>query len=322
MNKYNKLVRLILMTGIIFSFSMQNTGAQVAYRITEKDLIPEGITYSSTTNSFYITSIYKSKIVQIDAETGEFKDFVTPDLIDMRYLGMITDENRKHLWACAYNNENGKHFATVAQFDLTSGKLLKSHLYTDTVANIYNDLVQDKEGNVFFTNTSRQTIYRIDQKKKSVSIFFDGIQIEHPNGITISPDYKYLYVASTERGIRVLDIKKRKVINEPDKRFDSTGLDGLKFYRNSLIGLQNEVKSRSEVKICRFFLDEKGTKITSMKIIDQNNPNFDIPTTFVIVSDFLYCLANSQMGNINFTNHKIRSVEALDDVLILKYKLK
>ena len=33
------------------------------------------------------------------------------------------------------------------------------------------------------------------------------------------------------------------------------------------------------------------------------------------VNDYLYCLATSQMANINFETNEIRSYEALDDVL-------
>ncbi len=290
--------------------------AQVAHRINEKDLISEGITYSSITNSFFLSSIHKTKIVQIDAKSGEFRDFITSDLLEVGFLGMITDEKRNHLWACG---NRGKE-STVAKINLKSGELIKSYLNADSAENIYNDLVQDKEGNVYFTNTNKQTVYKIDQQTDSLSIFYDGNQILHPNGITISPDYKYLYIASTENGIRVLDIAKGKIINEASGAINSTGIDGLKYYKNSLIGIQNEVKSRSEMKIAQYFLDEIGTKITGMKIIDQNGPHFDIPTTFVIVGSHLYCLANSQLANID-SNYKIRSYEHLDDIIILKYNL-
>ena len=86
-----------------------------------------------------------------------------------------------------------------------------------------------------------------------------------------------------------------------------------------MIGIQNGVQ-RSEVKIAQYFLDESGTQITGTKIIDQNNPNFDIPTTFVLVNNQLFCLANSQLANYS-EDRKIISFEALDDVLILKYDL-
>lgn len=316
-----KIIFGILCFMLIISCNQSDNGS-IAYRITEQDLIPEGITFSEATNSFYVSSILKTKIIQIEAESGEVRDFITPDILRMRFLGMIVDESRKQLWACGNLAKDGEYYSAVARFDINSGELLKSYINTDSTENIYNDLVQDKAGNVYFTNTSKQTVCKIDKITESLTVFFDSEEVLHPNGITISPDNKYLYIASTEMGIRVLDIESQEIMNVPDSTINSTGLDGLKYYENSIIGLQNEVRDRSERKIARYYLDESGSKITEMKIIDQNNPFFDIPTTFVIVGNELFCLANSQMGNVNWATYEIRSFEALDDNLILKYDVR
>jgi len=319
MRDSSKTALMVFLMGM--TLAIDAVQAQIAYRVTEKDIIPEGITYSRATNSFYISSLHKNKIIQIDAETGKFRDFISSSLLPMQFLGMIVDGDGKHLWACGNISKDGKHHSTVAKFDLETGKLVNQFLHIDAMENTYNDLVQDKDGNVYFTNTASQTVYVIGRDAEKAEVFFDGPGILHPNGITISPDGRYLYVASNDNGIMILDMKKKRLASKPDDRFDSKGLDGLKYYKNSLIGLQNEVKSRRDVKLARYFLNETGTEIVSMKIMDQNNPNFDIPTTFVMDGGNLYLLANSQMANIDFSTNKIRSYDALDDVLILKYKL-
>jgi len=300
----------------------QGNNDNIAFRISEKDLIPEGITYSSATNSFYLGSIHKTKIIQIDAETGVSGDFIPSGLTDLSFLGLIVDDSNKYLWACGFRYENNGTSSLVSKFDLNTGILIKTYSFKDTVQSIYNDLASDKAGNIFFTDSDGQCVYKIDRQTDSVSLFFDGIEILHPNGITISPDNKYLYVASTNYGIRVLDIKSQTIADEYDTLFNSRGIDGLKYYKSSLIGIQNEVKTRSEVKIAQYFLDETGTMITGMKIIDQNNPLFDIPTTFVIAENQLYCLANSQLDNLSHTGQGIVDPEELNDILILKYKMK
>jgi WD40 repeat protein len=299
----------------------QEKNGIIAYRISEKDLIPEGITYSSITNSFYLSSIYKTKIIQINAETGEFKDFIPSELLELSFLGLIADDKRKILWACGNRNLSGDTISMVCKFNLISGELLRTYSHNDTVSNTYNDLALDAEGNLYFTDSDGQCIYKIDCLNDSISVFFEGNDILHPNGITISPDYKFLYVASNDNGIRVLDIQNRNVINETDTMINSKGIDGLKFYRNSLIGIRNEVKTSDEVKIAQYSLDHSGTKITAIKTIDQNNPYFDIPTTFVIVSNHLYCLANSQLWNISSSELTIKIPAELNDILILKYRL-
>ncbi|MCU0461359.1 MAG: SMP-30/gluconolactonase/LRE family protein [Bacteroidales bacterium] len=200
---------LTIFSLLIVSCNQENNN-NIAYRISEKDLIPEGITYSSTTNSFYLSSIFKTKIIQIDAETGEFKDFIPSDLLNLSFLGLFVDETRNHLWACGIMSQNDNTESMVSKFNLITGELLKTYSYSDTVSNTYNDLVQDGEGNVYFTDSDGQCVCKIDIRTDSVTVFFDGIEILHPNGITISPDNKYLYVASNDKGIRVLDIGKRK----------------------------------------------------------------------------------------------------------------
>jgi len=316
-----KIITLIIYILLIVSCSQENSN-NIAYRISEKDLIPEGISYSSIANSFYLSSIYKTKIVQINAKTGEFIDFIPSDLLKLSFLGIIVDDINKNLWACGFKSVNGKTRSMVAKFNVISGELIQTYSYNDTSRNIYNDLTEDKTGNIYFTDSDGQCVYKIDSRTDSVNIFYNGIEVLHPNGITISPDNKYLYIASNDKGIRVLDTETQMIVGEPDTSINSKGLDGLKYYKNSLIGIQNEVKTRSDVKIAQYFLDNTGTKITGMKIIDQDNPNFDIPTTFTIVENHLYCLANSQLGNINSKEMIIINPELLADVLILKYELK
>lgn len=311
--------------GIIFSIMLlascnQSKTDNIAYRVTEKDIIPEGITYSSVTNSFYISSIKKTKIIEINAETGNFKDFIPSNFLDYSFLGIITDDANEQLWACGNKTRNGIRYSSISKLDINNGNLLKSYITTDTVKQMYNDLAFDNDKNVYFTNSNEKNIYKIDHIEDSISLFYEGDEIRHPNGITISSDNKYLYVASNNNGIRIIEIKTQKVVNEVNLTISSKGLDGLKYYKNSLIGINNAVEKYSDTKICQYFLDESGTKITGMKIIDQDNPYFKIPTTFVIVKDELFCLATSHLANIN-SNYEIIDPEASKEVLILKYKL-
>ncbi|MBN1199961.1 MAG: MBL fold metallo-hydrolase [Bacteroidales bacterium] len=295
--------------------------AHIAYRIPENDLIPEGIAYSSSTNSFYIGSIFKTKIIRVNAETGVYMDFIPSDNPGLQVLGMTVDERTGSLWACANGIKNGHEIAAVIRFDLHDGKQLTYVEFADTVPVLFNDLALDNDGNVYFTNSSGETIYRIDHRTGAMTPFIEGKNIACPNGITISPDNKFLYVASETNGIRIIDIEKKIIVGEKDTTFISTGIDGLKYYQNSLIGIQNGVWSESEIKICRYFLNEAGNGIVAMEIIDQDNFYFNIPTTFVIVKDHLFCLATSQLRNLSKSGYELISRESLTDILVLKYDI-
>ena len=321
--KTTTFILLILIIGIlgIISSCNQDKNDIIAYRITEQDLIPEGITYSSITNSFYVSSILKTKIVQVNAENGEFKDFIPSDLVDMRFVGMFADDRNGHLWACGNMKKSGSRKSTISKFDLISGDLIKIYSQPDTLDHLYNDLIVDKQGNAYFTDSDGQSIYMIDKDADSITAFYESEEIYHPNGIEISPDNKYLYIASGTMGIRTIDINKREVIGEVNNLFDSKGLDGIEYYNNSIVGIQNYIKDVHKTKISRYFLDEDGINIIDEEIIDQNSPYFDIPTTLDIVSDHVYCLASSQLDNVDWTEYKIKDPAELKDILILKYKL-
>jgi len=289
--------------------------------IHEKDLIPEGITYSSNTKSFYLGSLFKTKIIQIDSKTGAYKDFIPSDLIKMRFTGMIVDDHNNDLWTCGNMRENETVHSAVFRFNLLSNEIKKVYSCPDSLPHLLNDLVLDDFGNVYFTDSNGQRIYKIDIKTDKVNVFFESNEIEYPNGITISPDNTKLYIASYYNGLKILDIKERKIINSINKTINSSNLDGIKYYKNSIIGIQNYINANEKCNITRFYLNKDRTQIINAKVMDKNNPNFDYPTTFVIVNKALYCIANSQLGNVNFTENNIPNPEKLTAIKILKYKL-
>lgn len=293
---------------------------ELVYQISEQDLIPEGITYSEKTKCFYISSILKTKIVQIDSKTSEFKDFIPSTLYNRRFLGLMVDNERHHLWACGNFRLDSTILSSVFKFNTETRELIKEYHFPDTSAQMANDIVVDNNGNAYFTDSNNQHIYKINTKTDSIELFFESEEIKHPNGISISPDNKYIYIASFINGIRILDLKTKQILNDVNE-FASRGIDGMKFYNNSLIGIQNYFEHIYEIKIVRFYLDETLTKITDSEIIDQDNPYFDIPTTHVIVGDELYCLATSSLGNVLWDKYEIKDHAKLSDVKILKYRL-
>lgn len=313
-----KTFYLLFVIPILFCFYQKYQKSEVAFTIGEKDLIPEGITYSSSTKSFYLSSLNKTKIIQIDSTTGKYRDFISSKVLGMMVLGLAVDESNKVLWACAESLEDNPYRTTVAKFDLETGRLLHSYEGNDTLKYLINDLVLDSKGNVYYTNLANHSVFKIDIESNRVELILKDMNMKYPNGITISPDDKYLYVASDTNGICVIDLKKRKLLNT-NLSETSKGIDGLKFYKNSLIGIQNEVQNKSEIKIIRYFLDSTMVRMSEQMIIDQDNPTFDIPTTFVIVNNNLFCIANSQLGNYSRKGIKDKSI--LTNVNILKYKL-
>ena len=64
------LILLVILLGSVTLYAQQ---VEIAFRITEKDLIPEGIAYDATSKSFFVSSIHKNKILRIDELNNELK---------------------------------------------------------------------------------------------------------------------------------------------------------------------------------------------------------------------------------------------------------
>jgi hypothetical protein len=102
----------------------------------------------------------------------------------------------------------------------------------------------------------------------------------------------------------------------------SRGIDGLVFYKNSLIGVQNYVEKLEDISIVQYHLSGDLSRIVRTEIIDTNNPAFDIPTTAVLVNDDLFVLSNSHLRNLDQKNLRIKDPSKLRNLTVLKYRLK
>ena len=68
------------------------------YIISERDIIPEGVAFDAATQTIFVSSTYKRKIVSIDKD-GKVSDFITESQDDIKsVIGMEVDSKTKSLW--------------------------------------------------------------------------------------------------------------------------------------------------------------------------------------------------------------------------------
>lgn len=68
------------------------------------------------------------------------------------------------------------------------------------------------------------------------------------------------------------------------------GIDGLIFYKNNLVAIQNGVKP---IRVTELKLNKQQNQISSFKILDNNRPEFDEPALATVVGNKVYFFANS-----------------------------
>jgi sugar lactone lactonase YvrE len=123
-------------------------------------------------------------------------------------------------------------------------------------------------------------------------MFLPAGTVSFANGITVSDDEKVLFVAG-DFGIYRADLKTNAVaeLQKPADVIDAS-IDGLYFYKQSLVGIQNAIHPG---RVVRFYLDPTMTRITHSEILETYNPAFENPTTGSLDGDSLLFMANTQL---------------------------
>ncbi len=304
---------LVLLVFLLGSTKLEAQPIEVAFRISEKDLIPEGIAYDAASRSFFVSSIHKNKIIRID-EQNKVTDFIKSGKEGIgQALGMKVSQGK--LWVCSNTGEgNEQDQSMVHAFDIATGNLFSKWKLPAGEIHLFNDLALDSRGNVIVSDSDYGAIYRINSKSSNLELLIKDDRLQYANGITVTPDNAV--IVNTFKGFFKINSTTREMKALPFPNYSVIGIDGLCFYKQSLVGIQNVTYPAS---INQYQLNATYDKIESARVLVADHPLFDIPTTGVIVDDWFYFIANSQMNNLE--KDKIVDLFRLKDVLIMKIKL-
>jgi hypothetical protein len=296
--------------------------SSTAFVIKEKDLIPEGIAYDPVENVFYVGSIFKSKILKIDKD-GNVSEFVSEGKDGLvSVIGMKVDVKRRELIAASSSGGANERLSpdkigtsSLYRFDLSTGKLIARYELDKAGNHFLNDVTVLSNGDIYASDSRQSALYLISPSDNTIKKFMD-MQSPNANGIAATPDEKKLFV-SVNGEIELVNIadKKSTYVKHPEDMYIGD-CDGLYFYENSLIGVQNGALTR----VARFYLNDDLTEATKMEVIESYNPDFILPTTGTIADGYFYYIANSQILSIG-RDGKV-PMDKLKDVIILKAKLK
>jgi hypothetical protein len=281
--------------------------ARLAFTVPEKDLIPEGLAVDHSRYIFYVSGINVHKIISIKKD-GTVSDFIRADQYDVHSIcGIKVEPGNGSVWAnvCPY-----KATSELLHFD-RHGRLLERYSPSDLGPHLLNDLVLRNSDEIYLTDSLSNRVYQFNRKTHSFRALSFPRLIYYPNGIALSTNGLWLYV-SDAFGTLQYDFRDRKVREiDPGPFRTVSGFDGLYWYRNSLVGIQNGMGS---ARIGQFQLSSNGLRVTKASTLENRSEFVRSPTTGAIDRSRFYFIANSDFEN--WKDGKIVDVNKVEPVRI------
>jgi hypothetical protein len=269
--------------------------APTAIELEERDLLPEGIAYDPRSQSFFIGSIAKRKIVRI-AWGNVVSDFAADDLDSV--LGLAVDGPRRTLYAVSTSaltdaGRKRRRNAVVA-FDVDSGKRLRRVDVPDAMQ--LNDVTVALGGRVFASDSGSGAIYEIPGEGPPRALV-PANRIRGSNGLAAAADGKRLYVAHST-GLAVVDLASGALARVANAtRENIAAIDGLYQWQGQLIGVENTTTPGRVVLIT---LSGDGATVTKVQTLLSHHHNaLDEPTTGAVTERGFFLLAATGVAHYN-----------------------
>lgn len=262
--------------------------------LSEKDLHPEGLLYLKKSKQWLATSIRNRKIVSFDIVSGKCTDWFT-DAELFSVFAIKADADEKVLWVTSsvipemkgYNsNLEGK--SVVLKIDIKTKKVLQRFALDGN--RVLGDLVIDKSGNVFVSDSGEATIFKICNNKMEVWLDLKK-EAFNLQGLIFNDKQTELFIADYLKGILRINVNNptdRNWLKFPEGA-TMKGIDGLLWHKKTLIAIHNGVKP---IRIMQYFLNDSN-EIVRAKVLDNNRSEFNEPALGTLVANKFYFFSNA-----------------------------
>ncbi len=294
--------------------------------LKQRDLHLESLAFDPQTNRLFAGSVRARKILWSHPGDSIWHNFAEKEHGLGSVFGMKVDPKRRHLWVCSVStpymmdaDSNTNETSAVYKYHLDSKQLLQSYPLNDTLPHWFGDLTLTQQGDVYISDSRANAIYRITAEKDSLELFLKSQQFLSLQGLDFDPTDHYLFVSDYVRGPFKIDLNQGTIskIQCSLPNISLKSIDGLYYFQNSLITTQNQVYP---MRVTRYYLDDHGSKVVSVKFLEKANPLLNEPTLGVIHQGAFFYVANSQWGGYDQQNNPL-PVEQLQDIHIMKVGL-
>ncbi|HET6980632.1 MAG TPA: hypothetical protein VFI53_00750 [Myxococcaceae bacterium] len=272
--------------------------SEPAYVLAEPGLFPEGMAFDARTGRVYAGSAARQRLVWTD-RSGTLHELVPPRASGLGFpAGMKVDMPRNRLCvASAASFGPGRELPDAVTgilcFALDDGRHVRTLRIPAGRKGFLNDLAIDATtGMLYTTNTSTGAVMQATLRDTELRELLPDDAVSGANGIALDGSGRVLFVAGDE-GITRVDLGTGKAA--PLERAAGVvdgSIDGLYFWKGSLVGIQNGVHPG---RVLRFRLDGPMRRIERADVLEAYAPWMEGPTTGAIDGDSLLYLANTQL---------------------------
>jgi len=258
------------------------------------DIMPEGIAYDSVADRFFYGSMHTGDVYMLDSSRNLYGFCSLPSDSPYSCLGLYVDNKRNTLWAVGTASnlasgyiENHNGVTGIFGYSLDDGSPTKRIDFPGKhTAFGFNDLTVAEDGTIFI---SGGPVYRIDPRRDSLELFIPRNEVYASNGITLSHDGRFLFIADYSRGIMKVDLRsgKHQWLEHSDS-VSLAGIDGMYFHQNKLIAIQNITEPWSVIEL---YLSDDFDSVIERKILARGNPDLAEVFTAGIKDNRLYYVA-------------------------------
>jgi hypothetical protein len=287
----------------ILEHMARNKGAvsqsETAFTLSDPGILAEDVAYDAHSKTFLITSVLEKKILRVTFD-GQATDFAqSPSHWPM--LAVKVDSGRNLVWATevaldgftiAPKADWGR--SAVVCFDLHTGGLIQR--IEGPAHTALGDMALTQQGDPIVSDGDGGGIYRVAGNRLELVNGKDFISPQTPDTLA---DDQHVFIPDYARGIGILDLKSEQVrwLNkDTGMKVALNGIDGLYFYRGSLLLTQN---GTSPERVIRLLLDKGLTRVVSQQIIEQGTPTLGDPTHGIIVGNSFYYIANAGWSELD-----------------------
>ncbi len=265
--------------------------------INAADLHPESFVLLAD-GGLLLGSVRQKKIVKVSPEG------LVSDWLDLPYavLGMKPDYLNNQIWVSTaampemedYQVEDlGK--SIVFQIEINSGRIIQGLEYDET--STIGDIELDSLSQLWLSNSFEPYLTRTSTDTSDYLGSFTRLQYDlidtqfNLQGLTLSDNEEHLYFADYISGIHRINFVEDKIekIFAPETSL-LKGIDGLYYYKNTLIAIHNGTKP---YKVVQYFLNETGLTIELERVINRGGETLGEPTLGQVKDGYFYYLANS-----------------------------